>query len=118
MAAHFRAHLLLTILQLTDAHNFYRFDAGGVRFPFLFEMCISGMFVGQLLLAIMMGLKKALGPSILAAAAFVPTLLFRDGMRARYLRAFNDVGLLQTSLLDGWDTACPESMETREERRR
>lgn len=95
-----------------------KFDAGGVRFPFLFEMCISGMFVGQLLLAIMMGLKKSLGPSVLAASTFVPTLFFRDAMRARYLRAFNDVGLLQTSLLDGWDTASPECMETREERRR
>lgn len=79
---------------------------------------MSSMFVGQLLLAISMGLKKSLGPSVLAAAAFVPTLFFRDAMRDRYLRAFNDVGLLQTSLLDGWDTASPESQETREERRR
>ena len=76
------------------------------------------MFMGQLLLAIMMGLKKSLGPSVLAAAAFVPTLFFRDSMRARYLRAFNDVALLQTSLLDGWDMSSPESEETREERRR
>ncbi|CAB9500392.1 DUF221 domain-containing protein [Seminavis robusta] len=95
-----------------------RFDAGGVRFPFLFEMCISGMFVGQILLATMMGLKKSLGPCVCAAIAFVPTLLFRDNMRARYLRAFNDVGLLQTSLLDGWDTASPESFGVREERRK
>ena len=95
-----------------------KFDAGGIRWPFLFDMSISSMFVGQILLATMMGLKRSLGPALLAAAPFLPTLLFRDSMRAKYLRAFNDVGLLQTSLLDGWDTASPESAATREARRR
>lgn len=95
-----------------------RFDAGGIRFPFLFDVCISGMFVGQILLATMMGLKKSLGPCILAALGFVPTLWFRDRMRARFTRAFDDVGLLQTSLLDGWDTANREPFDVREERRK
>lgn len=95
-----------------------KFDAGGIRWPFLFDMSISSMFVGQILLATMMVLKRSLGPALLAAVAFVPTYLFRDAMRNKYLRAFNDVGLLQTALLDGWDTAAPESAATREARRR
>ena len=95
-----------------------KFDAGGIRWPFLFDMSISSMFVGQILLATMMALKESLGPALLAAAPFIPTYLFRDAMRHKYLRAFNDVGLLQTSLLDGWDMANPESVETREARRK
>jgi len=81
-------------------------------------MMISSMFVGQILLATIMVLKKSIGPCVLAAAAFVPTWFFRSAMRDRYLIPFNDVGLFQTSLLDGWDTAEPESAATREERRR
>ena len=76
------------------------------------------MFAGQILLAFMMGLKAHLGPSLMAAMAFVPTYFFRDAMRAKYLQAFNDVGLLQSSLLDGWDTNEPESSGVREARRR
>ena len=94
-----------------------KFDAGGIRWPFLFDMSISSMFVGQILLGTMMVLKGSLGPALLGAAPFIPTYLFRDSMRRKYLRAFSDVGLLQTSLLDGWDTAKPESSDTREARR-
>jgi hypothetical protein len=81
-----------------------RFDGGGIRWPFLFDMSVSCMFVGQILLATMLMLKKSFAPALLAGFAFVPTLLFRDSMRQRFLRAFSDVALLQTSLLDGWAT--------------
>lgn len=94
-----------------------KFNGGGIRWPFLFDMSISSIFVGQILLATMMALKESLVPALLAALPFLPTYLFRDAMRAKYLRAFNDVGLLQTSLLDGWDINDPESAATREARR-
>ena len=95
-----------------------KFDGGGIRWPFIFDMIISALFVSQILLSTMMALKKSFGPAVLAAMPFVPTLLFRDSMRARFLRPFSDVALLQTSLLDGWDTTESTSMEKREEFRR
>lgn len=92
-----------------------KFDTGGIRWPLLFDICISSMLVGQILLTTMMALKEAVGPAFLAACPIVPTILFRKMKRTRYLRAYLDAGLLQTSLLDGWDNTAPTSMETREE---
>jgi hypothetical protein len=76
-----------------------KFDIGGQRFPFIFDMCISGMFVGQVLLVAMMALKLAIGPAFAAFCPMIPTLFYRYVLRRRYLRAFNDAALLQTSLL-------------------
>ena len=72
---------------------------GGSRFPFIFDMCVSGMVVGQILLVAMMSLKQAAGPALAAALPLVPTIFFRYVVRRRYLRAFTDAALLQTSLL-------------------
>lgn len=76
-----------------------KFDMGGGRFPFIFDICVSGMVTGQILLMVMMSLKSAIGPAIAAFFATVPTIWFRYFVRRRYLRAFNDAALLQTSLL-------------------
>jgi hypothetical protein len=95
-----------------------KFDVGGQRFPFIFDMCVSGMFVGQILLTTMMTLKQAAGPAIAAALPMIPTLAFRVMLRRRYLRAFTDAALLQISLLDGWDTTEETSKDKREEFRR
>jgi hypothetical protein len=57
-----------------------KFDGGGIRWPFIFDMIISSIFFSQILLSTMMALKKQIGPAILAAIPFVPTLLFRDSM--------------------------------------
>lgn len=72
---------------------------GGSRFPFIFDMCVSGMVVGQILLVAMMSLKQAGGPAVAAALPIIPTIYFRYVVRRRYLRAFTDAALLQTSLL-------------------
>lgn len=72
---------------------------GGSRFPFIFDMCVSGMVVGQILLMAMMLLKQAAGPAVAAFVPLVPTLVYRYIVRRRYLRAFTDAALLQTSLL-------------------
>jgi hypothetical protein len=97
------------------------YDAGGIRWPFLFDMCISSLIVGQIILGTMMGLKKAAGPAAMATVMVFPTLIFRRTIRKRFLKAYEDASLLQTSLLDGWDT-CEKSdtstMEGREEFRR
>jgi len=36
-----------------------KFDGGGLRFPFIFDMIISAVIIGQILLATQMGLKQA-----------------------------------------------------------
>mmetsp|Transcript_52259 Transcript_52259/g.156840 ORF Transcript_52259/g.156840 Transcript_52259/m.156840 type:complete len:458 (-) Transcript_52259:772-2145(-) len=92
-----------------------KFDSGGMRWPFLVDMLISSMIVGQILLTAMMALKKAIGPAVMSALPIVPVLVFRSMSKHRYLKAYMDAGLLQTSLLDGWDNSCPTSMEKREE---
>ena len=78
-------------------------------------MCISGLIVGEILLTVQMALKQAVGPAILAAMTIGPTFLFSKGTKEQYLRAFQDAALLQTSLLDGWDTAMEYSVDNREE---
>ena len=76
-----------------------KFDIGGQRFPFLFDICVSGIVVGQVLQITMMSLKRAVGPAFMAFLPIIPTILYRYTLRKRYLRAFKDVALLQTSLL-------------------
>eukprot|EP00934_Nitzschia_sp_Nitz4_P000795 Nitzschia sp. Nitz4//scaffold32_size149145//19447//26119//NITZ4_002866-RA/size149145-augustus-gene-0.25-mRNA-1//1//CDS//3329548030//795//frame0 len=95
-----------------------KFDIGGGRFPIIFDICVSGMVVGQVLLVSMMTLKRAVGPAVGAFLPMIPTIWFRYFVRRRYLRAFNDAALLQTSLLDGWDTNAETSEKKREEFRR
>jgi hypothetical protein len=86
-----------------------------MRFPFIFDMCVSGMIVGQILLVTMMALRRAYGPSVAAFLPIIPTITYRWMLRRRYLRAFSDVALLQTSLLDGWDTSQQTCLAKREE---
>jgi hypothetical protein len=76
-----------------------KFDIGGGRFPFIFDMCVSGMIVGQILLVTMMSLLRAAGPALMAGLPIIPTIVYRYILRRRFLRAFSDVALLQSSLL-------------------
>ena len=92
-----------------------RFDLGGKRFPFCFDMIISGMLVGNILLIAMMVLRSAYGPAFAAFLPTIPTIAYRWILRRRYMKAFDDVALLQTSLLDGWDTTEETSLSKREE---
>lgn len=95
-----------------------QWDAGGIRWPFLSDMIISSLLASQLLLTTMMGMKRAAGPAALAALLCVPTIIFRQNCRKRYLAAYKDAALMQTSLLDGWDTNEKSSIEQRKEFRR
>lgn len=95
-----------------------KYDGGGLRFPFIFDMAISALVVGQVLLCTSMALKQALGPAILAAVPIVPTILFSRNTKKKFLRAYQDAALLQTSLLDGWNTAEETSEKERQEFRK
>lgn len=95
-----------------------KFDTGGERWPFLSDILITSVFVGQFLLTLQMVLKDAFGPAIVAGIPAVPTYLYRKYLLKTFKRAYDDAGLLQTSLLDGWDNTVPTTIEAREEFRR
>lgn len=92
-----------------------RFDIGGKRFPFCVDMLVSGMLVGNMMLVAMMMRRRAFGPAFAAFIPIIPTIAYRLILRRRYMKAFNDVALLQTSLLDGWDTNEETNVTKREE---
>lgn len=92
-----------------------KFDIGGARFPFIFDMCVSGVLAGQILLGAMLFIRKAFGPACMAIFPFPITLFYRWVLLKKYLKRFTDVALLQTSLLDGWDTNEESSTAKREE---
>jgi Calcium-dependent channel, 7TM region, putative phosphate len=94
------------------------FDGGGIRWPFLFDVIMSSLLLGHILMVVMLTLKKALGPAIVAAIPFIPTILFRAEVRREFLRSYLDAALLQTSMLDGWDIQEPTSMKKREDFRK
>jgi hypothetical protein len=78
----------------------------------------SALFMAQILLTTQMALKAAVGPAVVAAFPLLPTLIIYRGINKRFRRAFTDAALLQTSLLDGWDTNEESTLEKREEFRR
>jgi hypothetical protein len=65
----------------------------------------------------MMFLKYAFGPAILAFVTIIPTYIFNLAAKDRFLRAYQDTALLQTSKLDLWDTSEQTSVQMREEYR-
>lgn len=94
------------------------FDGGGLRWPFLADMLISSLITGQVMLTVMMALKQALAPAVMAAMPIVPTLFFHWDAQKRFLRAYRDAALVQTGVLDMWDENEETSAERREEFRR
>jgi hypothetical protein len=67
-------------------------------------MIISGMLVGNILLIAMMVLRRAYRPAFAAFLPIMLTIAYQWIHQRRYMKAFDDIALLQTSLLDGWDT--------------
>jgi hypothetical protein len=78
----------------------------------------SALFMAQILLTTQMALKAAVGPAVVAAVPILPTIIIYRGINKRFRQAFTDAALLQTSLLDGWDTNEESTLEKREEFRR
>ena len=81
-------------------------------------MIISSLMVGQILLALQMGLKNCKGACLSAAAAIPATLWFQWDCKRKYLPAFENTTLLRTTLIDGWDSLDDMTMDRREEHRR
>ncbi|CAB9496980.1 CSC1-like protein [Seminavis robusta] len=84
------------------------FDSGGSRWPFLFDMILTSIVVAQILLCGIMTFKHAYGPAIFALLPLFPVFMFRRQIHDRFLDAYMDAALLQTSMLDGWDVG-PDS---------
>jgi len=96
-----------------------KFDAGGLRWPFLADIFVTSIFAAQVLLTMVMVLRRAWGPASLAALSIIPPILHRRATRLKYLNSYNDAALLQTSQLDSWDTSFGGSSEEgREQYRR
>lgn len=95
-----------------------KFDTGGLRWPFLTDVLLTSLIIGQILLTTVMALKEAVGPAFFAAVPIIIIILNRRWNRKRYLRAYTDAALLQTSQLDGWDSNMSTSPEKREEYRK
>jgi hypothetical protein len=65
-----------------------------------------------------MALQQAFFSALCVGLATIPTYFFSQITKNRFLRAYQDAGLLQSSRLDGWDTSKPTSKANREEYRR
>jgi len=76
------------------------YDAGGNKWPALHDIIISSTIFGQILVATILGLRNAYIPMIMVATAIVPTWMFSQNCKQRFLQAYNDAGLWQTSHLD------------------
>ena len=94
------------------------YDAGGARWPFPFDILMSSLFVGQIMLTAMMVLKRAFGPAFLAILPFFPCYFFRLNMLSTFLRAYQDASLFHTSELDGLLPEKHTSRDLRESFRR
>lgn len=95
-----------------------KFDTGGLRWPFLTDVLLTSLVIGQILLTTVMALKEAVGPAFFAALPIIVIILNRRWNRKRFLKAYTDAALLQTSQLDGWDSNVSTSPEKREEYRK
>ncbi|KAG7350665.1 protein of unknown function DUF221-domain containing protein [Nitzschia inconspicua] len=90
------------------------YDGGGFKWPLLHNILISSMIWAQIVLAAMMGVKRAYGAAILAGLAIIPTYTFHVICKDRFMQSYKDAGLLQTSELDGWNVDEETSMKERE----
>jgi Calcium-dependent channel, 7TM region, putative phosphate len=91
-----------------------RYDDGGLRWIVVFDMIISALVVGQILLSLQMGLKNALGPGLIATTAIPATIWFQWYCKRKFDPAFENTALLRTSLIDGWDSLDDMTLEHRE----
>lgn len=74
----------------------------------------SFLYLPKIVLAAMMGVKRAYGAAILAGLAIIPTYTFHVVCKDRFSQCYKDAGLLQTSDLDGWNVEEESSTKERE----
>ena len=78
-----------------------RYDTGGDKWPLCHQIVISALIMAQLLTSVALALKGSLGGSIFIGCCIIPTFMFSVLTEERFLRAYSDTALLQTSRLDG-----------------
>lgn len=89
-----------------------KYDAGGIKLPYLHEIIISSLILGQILSGVVILLKQSIVPAGLVFALTIPTFFFSQWTKEAFEKSYNDAGLLQTSMLDGWDDSA--TMASRE----
>lgn len=101
------------------AHIFvYRpyYDGGGSKLPIIHDIIISSLILGQILLGTLLLLKRSFFLGLYIVFMPIPTVVFSQCTLEKFLRCYEDAGLLQTSKLDGLSNK--ESMADREKYRR
>lgn len=77
-----------------------RYDTGGDKWPLCHQIVISALIMAQILTAVTLALKGSLWGSIFIGCCTFPTFLFNRWTKERFLRAYSDTALLQTSRSD------------------
>jgi hypothetical protein len=93
------------------------YDAGGNKWPALHEIVVSSTIFGQVLLAAILALRNALLPFAMVIAAIVPTYMFSENCKSKFLRAYNDASLWHTSKLDRSELAAHDAPVMSDHRR-
>ena len=76
------------------------FDAGGMRWPFLFNVVMSALYLSQMLVGLVLLLKNMYTPSILTFLTTVLTIDFHLSCNRRFRQAYFDIGLMQSGLIN------------------
>lgn len=95
------------------------FDAGGDRWPYLHQMIMTSLYLGQFITSVTLLLKFNLVEGIIIGLCVIPTKIYNDYIKENFMPAFQDAALLQTSRLKRECHSCHNSSWTeREEYRR
>ena len=76
------------------------FDAGGMRWPFLFTVVMSAMYLSIILVSLVLLLKNMYTPGILTVLALIPAIDFHRSCVKRFKGAYSDIGLMQAGLIN------------------
>lgn len=76
------------------------FDAGGMRWPFLFTVVMSALYMSIILVSLVLLLKNMYTPAILSILALIPSIDFHRSCNMRFRAAYSDVGLMQAGLIN------------------
>ena len=79
------------------------FDAGGLRWPFLFTTAMSSLYFSIVMVALVLLLKNMFTPALTTFIAIIPAADFHITCNKRFKRAYADVGLMQAGLINESD---------------
>ena len=76
------------------------FDAGGMRWPFLFNVVMSALYMSIFLVSLVLLLKNMYTPSIISFLSLIPSIDFHRSCIKRFKLAYSDIGLMQAGLIN------------------